>query len=49
YKNRSKPNINPPEDNSKQSVDEPSESSEYTTEENNILAVSEPTRFRINN
>ncbi|CAI2194267.1 66_t:CDS:2, partial [Funneliformis geosporum] len=36
YKNRPKPNINPPDDNSEQSVDELSESFKYTTEEDNI-------------
>ncbi|CAI2197209.1 17942_t:CDS:2, partial [Funneliformis geosporum] len=40
YKNRSKPNINPPDDNFEQSVDEPSESSKYTTEEDNISGSS---------
>ncbi|CAI2199023.1 17420_t:CDS:1, partial [Funneliformis geosporum] len=36
YKNRPKPNINLSDDNSEQSVDEPSESSEFTTEDDNI-------------
>ncbi|CAI2175023.1 4807_t:CDS:2, partial [Funneliformis geosporum] len=40
YKNRPKPNINPPDDNSKQIVNKPSESSEYTTEEDNISGSS---------
>ncbi|CAI2199619.1 2217_t:CDS:1, partial [Funneliformis geosporum] len=40
YKNRPKPNINPFNDNSEQSVDKPSKSFEYTTEEDNILGSS---------
>ncbi|CAI2191788.1 451_t:CDS:2, partial [Funneliformis geosporum] len=40
YKNRSKSNINPLNNNSEQSVNEPFESSEYTTKEDNILGSS---------
>ncbi|CAI2200138.1 12177_t:CDS:2, partial [Funneliformis geosporum] len=45
YKNRPKPNINPPDDNSKQSVDEPYETSEYTTKEDNISATEALIKF----
>ncbi|CAI2194395.1 19723_t:CDS:2, partial [Funneliformis geosporum] len=40
YKNRLKFNINPSDGNSEQSVDKPSESSEYTTKEDNISGSS---------